>query len=80
VVLREGTPRGGTLPRMTNIRSLLDVSLAINAITLVLSLGIAELLYKFHSFTLEAIAFLATWYVLRRIVLFAASPAGRVDR
>ena len=34
---------------------------------LVLSLVIAELLYKFHSFTLEAVAFLATWYVLGAI-------------
>ena len=25
---------------------------------------IAELFYKFHSFTLELIAFLATWYLL----------------
>lgn len=28
------------------------------------SLIIAELFYKFHSFTLECIAFLMTWYVL----------------
>ncbi len=32
--------------------------------TLAASIIIAELLYKFHSFTLEALAFLATWYVL----------------
>lgn len=25
---------------------------------------IAELFYKFHSFTLEALAFVATWYVI----------------
>ncbi len=25
---------------------------------------IAELFYKFHSFTLECVAFLATWFVL----------------
>ena len=25
---------------------------------------IAELFYKFHSFTLECFAFLATWYIL----------------
>jgi hypothetical protein len=36
-------------------------------IALVLSLFIAELFYKFHSFTLEAVAFLATWYVLGAI-------------
>lgn len=28
------------------------------------SLLIAELLYKFHSFIVECVAFLATWYVL----------------
>ena len=32
--------------------------------TLGASFVIAELFYKFHSFTLECIAFLATWYVL----------------
>ncbi len=32
--------------------------------TLGLSLVIAELFYKFHSFTLECIAFLVTWYLL----------------
>lgn len=31
---------------------------------LVISLGIAEVLYKFHSFLLETGAFLATWLVL----------------
>jgi hypothetical protein len=29
---------------------------------------VAELFYKFHSFTLECAAFLATWYVLDAIV------------
>ena len=28
------------------------------------SFAIAELFYKFHSFTLECLAFLATWFVL----------------
>jgi len=28
------------------------------------SLILAEMFYKFHSFTLECITFLATWYVL----------------
>ena len=32
--------------------------------TLALSLGIAEVAYKFHSFLLEASAFLITWYAL----------------
>jgi hypothetical protein len=30
----------------------------------VTALVIAELFYKFHSFALECLAFLATWYVL----------------
>ena len=33
-------------------------------IALGFSILIAELFYKFHSFTLECVAFLATWYVL----------------
>lgn len=43
--------------------------------TLLLSLVIAELFYKFHSFTLEVLAFLATWYVvdaLFKVVIQAA--------
>lgn len=30
----------------------------------VISILIAELFYKFHSFTLECLAFLATWYLV----------------
>lgn len=37
------------------------------AIPIGLSLVIAELFYKFHSFTLETLAFLATWYALSAI-------------
>jgi hypothetical protein len=29
---------------------------------------VAEFFYKFHSFTLECIAFLVTWYVLDAVV------------
>lgn len=29
-----------------------------------LSIIIAELFYKFHSFTLECLAFMVTWYVI----------------
>jgi hypothetical protein len=28
------------------------------------ALGVAEMFYKFHSFTIECLAFLATWYAL----------------
>ncbi len=31
---------------------------------LVVSLVIAEAFYKFHSFTLECVAFLVTWYAI----------------
>jgi hypothetical protein len=35
-----------------------------------ISFVIAELFYKFHSFTLECIAFLLTWYVLDAAISF----------
>jgi hypothetical protein len=31
---------------------------------LVLSMVIAELFFRFHSFTLECVSFLATWYAI----------------
>lgn len=31
-------------------------------VSMVFSMGVAELLFHFHSFTLECISFLATWY------------------
>jgi hypothetical protein len=39
-------------------------ALAVELPCLVASLALAELFYKFHSFTLECLAFLATWLVL----------------
>ena len=38
-----------------------------------LSFIIAELFYKFHSFTLETGAFLATWYVVDVAIQFVAN-------
>jgi hypothetical protein len=35
-----------------------------------ISIIIAELLYKFHSFTLELLAFMATWFLLDISVRF----------
>ena len=32
-------------------------------VVLLIAFVIAEFFYKFHSFTLETVAFLATWYV-----------------
>lgn len=44
-----------------------------------LALVIAELFYKFHSFTLECLAFLGSWYVLDAVVrrLVRRAPSGR---
>ena len=35
---------------------------------LAISLVLAEYLYKFHSFTLECLAFLATWYAIDFVI------------
>jgi hypothetical protein len=48
----------------------LNASTAVTFATLAVAFVIAEQFYKFHSFTLETIAFLATWWVLRRAALF----------
>ena len=58
------------LLRSTPLRQLL----ARQAPALAISLVVAELFYKFGSFTLECIGFLATWFVLD--ALFA--QIGRV--
>jgi hypothetical protein len=44
--------------------------------TLTLSLIASELFFKFHSFTLECVAFLATWYAFDLIAgsVFALFP------
>jgi hypothetical protein len=57
---------------LTDVRALVLSDLtAINITTLAVSFAIAEMFYKFHSFTLEAAAFVATWYVLRLGARFA---------
>lgn len=38
--------------------------LLVEAPSLVLSISVAEIFYKFHSFTLECVTFLATWFVV----------------
>ena len=48
------------LLRSSSLRQLL----ARQAPALVISLVIAEMFYKFGSFTLECLGFLATWFVL----------------
>lgn len=44
---------------------------------LMASMVIAEFFYKFHSFTLECVAFLGTWYALSRV---AAAVQGLMCR
>lgn len=53
-----------SLTRSMSLRSLLVEQLPV----LLLSMIIAEVFYKFHSFTLETIAFLATWFVIDFVV------------
>ena len=55
-----------TLIKTITVRSLILEQ----APSLALSLVIAELFYKFHSFTLETIAFLATWFVADGVMKF----------
>jgi len=48
----------------------------------VISLLIAETFFKFHSFTLELLAFLATWYgvfVFTRILLKISHQSKDID-
>lgn len=49
-----------TLIRSMPLRQLLSEQMPV----ITLSFIIAEIFYKFHSFTLECAAFLATWFVL----------------
>ena len=42
----------------------IGVALKQEAVPFLVAFVIAEFLYKFHSFTLECLAFLATWFVL----------------
>ena len=43
------------------------------------SLVIAELFYKFHSFILEAVAMLATWWMLNTLVRLVLSAKSRTS-
>ena len=48
---------------------------AVEGVSLVAAFVIAELFYKFHSFALETLAFLATWVVIA-LVLSLILPAS----
>jgi hypothetical protein len=60
-------------------RAGLHESLLVEAPSLVVSLVLAELFYKFHSFTLECLAFLATWLVVSSVVGLASGSWSRRD-
>ena len=55
-----------TLIRLISFRQLIFEQ----APAMATSLVIAELCYKFHSFSLECVAFLATWYVVDAAIPF----------
>jgi hypothetical protein len=58
-------------PMFTLIKTIHKKQLLTEQLPLLLvSLLIAELFYKFHSFTLECLSFLATWYILDAIISF----------
>jgi len=52
------------------IHSLTRPTIFTEAACLAVALIIAEAFYKFHSFTLEALAFLVTWYGLGAAAVF----------
>ncbi len=58
-----------SLVRLLPIRDLVLEQLP----ALLISLTIAELFYKFHSFTLECLAFLATWFVIDAGIAYLSS-------
>ncbi|MEK6207966.1 MAG: hypothetical protein AABM32_10020 [Chloroflexota bacterium] len=59
------------MERLENILATpLNATAAVTLATLAVAFVIAEQFYKFHSFTLETLAFLGTWWVLRRASLF----------
>jgi hypothetical protein len=59
----------------TLLRLLTEERLAYEQVpTLTLAWIIAEFFYKFHSFTLECAAFLATWFILDAFVQKVVRP------
>ncbi len=61
------------LLRSSTLRQLLGRQ----APALVISLVVAELFYKFGSFTLECLGFLATWFVLDAFLAFVARALAK---
>jgi len=53
------------------------VALKQEALPFLIAFVIAEFFYKFHSFTLECLAFLATWFVLSYAQALLGRPRGQ---
>jgi hypothetical protein len=60
------------------LRNLRSPALALQEVaTFAVSLILAEVFYKFHSFSLECLAFLATWAALSGLVEFGTRLRGQ---
>jgi len=56
----------------TLIKSISSKDMFVNQLPLIMvSMLISEVFYKFHSFTLECVAFLMTWFVLDAVEKYA---------
>lgn len=60
-----------TMTQLLPLRRLLQEQLP----AIILALMVAELFYKFHSFLLEAGAFLLTWFAFDALIQLAAAAA-----
>ena len=54
-------------------------ALVVEAPALIASFALAETFYKFHSFTLEAAAFLLTWFLLSGALGAARQAVGNLS-
>jgi hypothetical protein len=62
------------------VRNLESRNVAIReGVTFAAAFVVAEVFYKFHSFSLECLAFLATWVVLSATVDLASRLLGKGD-
>ena len=64
----------------TLLRYLTWREVSVEAPSLLTSLLIAELFYKFHSFTLECLAFLATWFAIDVVLTTVSTVWFERDR
>ena len=57
-----------------------QVALKQEAVPFVIAFLVAEFFYKFHSFTLECLAFLATWFLLSYLQSLLFRPREEPNR